>query len=351
MGSESPQPLLARAFVSSRFAALSWSGMGPSRVRIIFTAALVAACGETRDLDDDTGPIDGSVRRDAGTLSTLRARWIRLDIPGPPPCGQPAMAALDDRVVLFAGGGFRRGTFMDDTWIFEDGAWREIATSTTPPGRTGGMMASLGGRLILYGGLGEDETGLGVHDDTWAFDGEAWSIVIASGAPQIRRGGVAVVDDAIVSYSGLDDDLARSDATWIFDGNAWSERDVTPEPPPVRNAAMTTLDGYGFLHGGSAPAALSDVWRWDGAAWAEVGAFASGRAYHALGALGGHLVVFGGVRSSTNAIAETDAWPGPLELSGDEPPPHDDYTMVNLGDRVLLWGGAGGETWMLEHDE
>ncbi len=319
--------------------------------RITLACLLAFACDGGRTNDDDDSIRDGSasVPRDAGVpLAPLRAAWTRLDIAGPPARGQPAMAALGDRVVLFAGGGFRRDTFMEDTWIFEGGAWREVMTSTTPPGRTGGMMAALDGRLILFGGLGEIDGSLEVHADTWAFDGANWSRVDTSVAPQIRRGGAAVARGEIVSYSGLDDDLVRSDATWLFDGTAWREADVDPEPPPVRNAAMTTLGAYGFLHGGSAPAAVDVVWRWDGTQWEDVGAFSTGRAYHALGALDGHLVVFGGVRSGTNAIAETDAWPGPLELVGEEPPADDDYTMVELGDRILMWGGPNGETWVLE---
>ncbi|MEQ8279109.1 MAG: hypothetical protein RMA76_16885 [Deltaproteobacteria bacterium] len=308
----------------------------------------VVACGDNEPASvRDAGPSVRNVR-DGGPGAPLRVAWRRLEIAGPPPRGQPAIAVLGDRVVLFGGGGFRRGTFMRDTWIFEDDAWREVTTATTPPARTGGMMAANGGRLILWGGLGEDTSGLTVHTDTWAFDGASWSRVAATSAPQIRRGGAAIVGDTIVSYSGLDDDLARSTTTFVFEDDDWDARDVSPRPPGLRNSAMTTLDGFAYLHGGSSPAAIAAVWRWDGTQWDEAGAFATGRAYNALGALDGHLVTFGGVRSSTSTIAETDAWPGPIEVVGAEPPGDDDYAMVNRGDHVLMWGGNAGETWLLE---
>lgn len=310
------------------------------------TVILVGLCacgGRDRQTGDPTphGP---------GPADPLRVQWELLPSDeGPPPRGRPAMAALGDRVVLFAGGGVRFDTFRADTWIYEDGVWREVTTDPMPPARREASMAPLGGRLIMWGGLGQSaEREFIVHQDTWAFDGERWEkLDVGESAPAIRGGAAATAGDRIVAFGGLDGPLGeRSGDTFVFDGDVWTRLSPDVAPPPVRNTAMTTIADAAYLTGGSAPAALSDVWRWDGQ-WEKVGALDRGRAYHSAGALREHLIVFGGVRTSTNTIGETDAWPGPIELFGDAPEAGSGFTMVNMVDHILMWGGDPAETWTL----
>ena len=71
-------------------------------------------------------------------------------------------------MILFGGDGGRG--FLNDIWIFslEDSSWREFSVSNAPSPRVNGSVACdpVSGRIVLFGGLGEEFNVLG---DTWLF--------------------------------------------------------------------------------------------------------------------------------------------------------------------------------------
>lgn len=75
-------------------------------------------------------------------------------------------------IVLHGGGSPERA--LDDTWVFDGQAW----TNTEARGTGGRLLHAMAydrarGRLVLYGGY----LGRRLADDTWEWDGSAWTRV------------------------------------------------------------------------------------------------------------------------------------------------------------------------------
>ena len=71
-----------------------------------------------------------------------------------------AMASLGSVVVLFGGNTVTNsgGAFLQETWTFDGSNWILLTTANAPSGRSGHAMATLGSKVILFGGA--DATGL-----------------------------------------------------------------------------------------------------------------------------------------------------------------------------------------------
>jgi cysteine-rich repeat protein len=189
-----------------------------------------------------------------------------------------AYDAARKRVVLF--GGVTGGTTRGDTWAWDGKTWTEVTPKSSPaPRHSHGMTYDAARRcIVLFGGsLVANAENAGV-DDTWEWDGAAWTkIALADGSRPPPRYVPAMAYDAarnrVVLYGGsYYDDLfqtvsSRSD-TWEWDGTTWTERQpvgsVPPAPPWVATHTMAYDAAHGriILHSGS-------IWEWDGTAWTE----------------------------------------------------------------------------------
>jgi hypothetical protein len=115
--------------------------------------------------------------------------------------------------VLFGGnlGGLR----ADDTWVFANDTWTQLATTAAPPPRDGHRMVydRPSGRVLLIAG---DELGRFV-DDLWTLDGDTWNQIQTVQKPPPRARGVATYDTArarVVVFGGQGR-LELAD-TWSF---------------------------------------------------------------------------------------------------------------------------------------
>ncbi len=329
-------------------------------LRFALAAALLVACGGGSSSAPTVLAGDGgadALAGDAAVEAPLRVRWTRVATDGPPFRGQPQLASFGAQVVLF-GGSETNTSFRNDTWIWDGAAWRQITPATSPPGRGNGVMREIGGKLVLFGGVGRPPGGsIGAMGDLGAFDGTTWTELASTGAPPARQSAAsAIVSGAMmIVFGGLGGGLDYLEDTWSFDGSAWTAIGA-PGPSGRRNAAMASVAGVGVLAGGTRGAGgpRADVWRFEGGAWTEAGALAKVRSYHAAGAIGDRLVVFGGYHSAKDPVADTEAWPGPIEVVGPEPDAGAGWTMTNVApDEALMWGaatptpGAPAETWVL----
>src|SRR5262249_7846252 len=105
-------------------------------------------------------------------------------------------------------------------------------TSTRPAARSGARMAwdPASQRVILFGG----NTGINDVDDTWAWDGTAWSAITISPKPAPREL-YALANDptcGIVIFGGSSESPPK---TWVWTGSSW--RDATVQPPSAQPAA------------------------------------------------------------------------------------------------------------------
>ncbi len=173
-----------------------------------------------------------------------------------------AAAAYDPvrRTALLFGGADNNQVALGDTWLFQDGYWRELYLPTAPAARYGHAMAfdPLGDQILLFGG----HVGGGVDGETWAYKDGAWQL-------------------------------------------------LTPltQPPSRHFSAMVSAFGEVLMHGGSqADIVLADLWEWNGSDWQQtVVANALPRAGHALVAEANVLRVLGGTEN-------------PIALPNDVPP-------------------------------
>ncbi len=210
-----------------------------------------------------------------------------------------------ERVVLY--GGVSTSTFFDDTWSWDGDAWTDLGVSG-PPSRAyaGAAYDAAHNQLVLFGGSESSSTpGNPVHaGDTWLLDGESWAPV--GGVTPPPRSSPAMTYDRrnerVVMFGGLGDVGEMAD-TWLWDGTTWSNVSV-PGPLARFGAAMVYSDAEDLvlLYGGMAGTTVyADTWRWDGSSWSVVATDGSPgeRTGHgmAFDAERGRAVVFGGTRT------------------------------------------------------
>ncbi|MGH7281831.1 MAG: Kelch repeat-containing protein, partial [Polyangiaceae bacterium] len=185
--------------------------------------------------DDDVASSNDSDAGDAGSQDAAIDRSVFVD------ADKPALPG----VVLFAGDGPQ---FFQDTWQFDGALWNEDTPATTsPPVRYGHRLAALNGKVILFGGQGLS----GYLDDTWSWDGKAWTQLNAPGPHARANQGMTTYNGKILMYGGDGDTADVGTETWEFDGTSWTQLDLTgANPGNCIGPAMTTLGDSLVLYGG-----------------------------------------------------------------------------------------------------
>lgn len=163
--------------------------------------------------------------RSANTYVLTQGQWMLAG--GAPPIMRYSYRVASTRggALRFGGSDYSQLTFYDETWWWDGTAWTQLAPSTSPPPRIDPAMADLHGRVVLYGGSDGGSTALA---DTWLWDGTTW-------APGPTSGPIARIAPTL-GYDAMHDRvqlIGGSDAngiydTWTFDGTAWTRGpDVT----------------------------------------------------------------------------------------------------------------------------
>ncbi|MGE3174036.1 MAG: hypothetical protein AB7O97_15525 [Planctomycetota bacterium] len=176
--------------------------------------------------------------------------------------------------ILFGG---RQGLGIpDDTWRWDGHRWSRLLPTPAPPGRTEPATAFdlLGSRSLLFGG----GVGAQVLDDFWAWTGTAWAR-LPNGPPGRYGAGLAsdLLRGEVVLFGGATTGLFQAgallDDTWVFDGTAWSQRFPTARPggrhAPAMEQDLSTGNVvlFGGRTGTTAADQLADTWLWNGVQW------------------------------------------------------------------------------------
>lgn len=132
----------------------------------------------------------------------------------------------------------------NQTWEYDGFDWALVTTANSPgPLERPAMCFHVNlGRTILFGGI---DPQIGGTDTTWAYDGTDWTALTITGArPSARTGCKMVYDQArgvCVMYGGFDPMNGNHiNETWEFDGTAWTQ--VGSAPSPSRNGAGIAMD-------------------------------------------------------------------------------------------------------------
>lgn len=211
-------------------------------------------------------------------------QWFRLP-GGPNTCDHP-LAAFDTdrhRLVVTCGG--------TEVFEFDGTEWKTFANLTEKPDarRFSAMVYDPTlKKTVMYGGF----FGTNYRNDTWTWDGTAWTEVDMDGDERPpNRGQMAMWYDPlqkkVILYAGigrpsLDHRITRYTDMWAFNGSGWTKLNVT-ETPGMRfgpQVEVNPLSGKMLLFGGLVAAPhpqdpsgksliqffANDTWEWDGAA-------------------------------------------------------------------------------------
>jgi hypothetical protein len=195
----------------------------------------------------------------------------------PPPRYNSVMTYDAGRgVVVQFGGGIRDFNTYGDTWEFDGTSWRGRELSGPSPRRLPLLTYDLAHqRVVLFGG---DVTGEGddPSNETWVYDGVAWSMLPIVAPPPGRSSPAFAYDDIrqrVVMFGGNSgaNKMPYLTDTWEFDGSAWKRIDTAQSPPfdvdysrmafdhqRQRAVLSTTRNGLDI-----------ETWEYDGAAWRQ----------------------------------------------------------------------------------
>lgn len=253
----------------------------------------------------------------------------------PPPARGGAGMTYDPAtgyVVLF--GGIKglttaAGTTFNDTWLFENGAWKRLNISGPSP-RLGEYMAYdyKDGYILLFGG-GPYLTlnGSLYYHDTWEFQSGHWKELHPTVYPSARGLGGMVYDTAdgyLLMFGGMSSQTDIHSDTWTYSGGVWDNitSSLSVSPPPLLAPVMSYDPPASevVVFGGATPEPgfefgqdLSVTWTFSHGAWKNVsstsGTPPDGRilASMAYDPAQGFLVLFGGWNTSTGALYG-DTW-------------------------------------------
>ncbi|MCA8948384.1 MAG: hypothetical protein KDE27_02710 [Planctomycetes bacterium] len=225
-------------------------------------------------------------------------------------------------VLLF--GGYVSGTsspFLADTWLWQDQRWQVVPTAPTPPGRfMAGMARDLSrDRAVLFGGFGGPGPTYNL-DDTWEWNGSAWTQMAPGSHPSARSGHQLAWDPVLsrVLLFGGSFTVGLSSTyyndTWSYDGLTWTQHNpaTSPSPRVLHGLASDLARQRIVLFGGAGGTGgtFGDTWEWDGANWLQQSPALSpsSRADHAMTWHAGlaRTVLFGGI----GPLNDTWTWDG-----------------------------------------
>jgi outer membrane protein assembly factor BamB len=147
-------------------------------------------------------------------------------------------------------------------------------TATKPVGRYSAASYFDPGlqKMVVFGGMATASTTLG---DLWAWDGNLWNQLSASGPA--ARGKAAYAYDGnrhrFVMYGGTTNGTDFLGDTWEFDGQAWTQLSPAHSPSARSRsaAAWDPISGRVLMFGGTdSTGTHNDLWAWDGTDWSAV---------------------------------------------------------------------------------
>ena len=184
------------------------------------------------------------------------------------------------KTVLF--GGYDTN-YIDETWTWDGTVWSRQKRNPAPPRALMAMWYDPTlKRTVLYGGIGRltSQDVLTRFSDMWSFDGNGWTeIKPVAGTPGARYGAQVAVDPRTskvelfgglrLDTNGLIQTQVYADDTWEFDGSAWTKI-ATDGMPDARENGRMDFDysrNEMVLFGGYAGHYFSDVWTLNGGVW------------------------------------------------------------------------------------
>ena len=187
--------------------------------------------------------------------------------------------AARQQIVLFGGSipHGRTSTYTNATWIWNGTTWQQQHPASSPSARQGTALAydAAHQQVVLFGGI----TAQGISSETWTWNGTTWTKQTSTNNPSARQNTLLIYDSAtrqILLFGGISSTGAQAatDDTWAWNGTAWSRIAAHGAPTAVYESAAYdesthTIVVY-VLTGDSKAnpaAAISQTWTWNGTTW------------------------------------------------------------------------------------
>jgi len=229
-------------------------------------------------------------------------------------------------VVMFGGAtGSTGSSRLNDTWLWNGTSWSQVTgLATTPPVRSSAAMAydAESQQVVLFGGLGGSNSDLG---DTWVWNGTSWTQATGLSASPSARWGASMAYDAalgeVILFGGFDQNGVEDNDTWAWNGSAWTQLSPAASPSARDSAGMEYDPALGqvVMFGGELALSgtyLNDTWVLSGnspsnVTWTQqtAGTSPAARATTAMAydAAQNEVVLFGGY-SNINTYGDTWDW-------------------------------------------
>jgi hypothetical protein len=166
------------------------------------------------------------------------------------------------RVVLLDTGNYPSySSFLNQTWTFSGTDWTNTSATLVNangplPGRTNAVMCFDGYNVMLYGGSGSSSTA-GVFQDTWTWNGTAWT----QQTPVVSPFGRYKAEAAYLAGSGSSEQVvmfggenlgAMLNETWVWNGStlAWVQTFPVTSPAARVGHAMAASGTQIIMFGG-----------------------------------------------------------------------------------------------------
>lgn len=276
--------------------------------------------------------------------------------PATPPFAPRHSASLATRsgeLLLF--GGFT-GAPENDTWTFDGTAWTQRFALTNPAVRYDHALAHDSGRneTVLFGGR---NTVFSSMPDTWVWDGVDWIRRFPGQSPAPRYGHRLAYDAAhgvTVLFGGRDATTVFGD-TWLWNGVGWTQAPVSG--PAARFDHVLVYDaareGIVLFGGDGGGGPLGDLWELTPSGWTEVTGLGGGPGAVAdaaglFDAAQSRVVVHGGRRADGTTMAAMFAYDGAhwvrFENTTGGPEPRAGHALAQVGGTTPVWLYGGSAT-------
>ena len=123
--------------------------------------------------------------------------------------------------------------------------------------------------MVRFGGF----NGTTAFNDTWLWNGTAWSLASPVHMPSVREYASMVYDAKtgnVVLFGGTANGIYLNE-TWVWNGTDWTRQTPASSPSTRESSALVydSLHGVVLLYGGFSPLCgfCEDLWEWDGVTW------------------------------------------------------------------------------------
>lgn len=220
------------------------------------------ALGAARAVDPATGLLVLREPQLGGGTWTWNGTWQARGTAGPAARYYAAMAPYAGGMLLFGGvdtAMLPLSAVYDETWHWNGSAWTQLLLANAPPHRSGHSMVAIGATVLLFGG----NTAAGEVNDTWRFQAGVWTQLQPAQAPGPRSRAALVYDSArqrAVLFGGQATGLPIGE-TWEWDGSNW-QLQVVAQQPPAGSWPMAASPGGVALQDDA-----GTLWTWNGTLW------------------------------------------------------------------------------------